>query len=176
MKSGKSYAYLLNPTPATQNPSSSGKPQAPRPPPQRENRETSKDISTLEMTRLLDDHAVKITEFLNKKFKEQERKINQLEGLLNATIAKITILLNHVLHQEVFPSYYCTHQEIQAAISNALSTHLQAIKKPQENGKQTKTQGINSGNSNKPNSGKGSQTQVPPNPSGHSNKKNPNYE
>ena len=138
------------------------------------------------------------TEGLNKKVKEQERKINQLEGLLNATMAKITILLNHGLHQDKgekiksilaldapptptettdgFPSFYCTHQEIQAAISKALSTHLQAIKKPQENGKQTKTQGINSGNSNKPNSGKGSHTQVPPNPSGHSNKKNPNYE
>ena len=90
-------------------------------------------------------------------------------------MSKITILLNHVLHQDQgeniksilaldapptptettdgFPSFYC-HQEIQAAISKALSTHLQAIKKPQENGKQTQTQRINSGNSNKPNSRK----------------------
>ena len=90
------------------------------------------------MTRLLDDHAAKITECLNKKVKEQERKINQLEGLLNAAMSKITILLNNVLHQDQgenikgilaldapsaptkttvgFPSYYCTHQEIQEAV------------------------------------------------------------
>jgi len=173
MKPGKSFASLLNPSHTTQNPSSAGPTRTTRPPPQREPRETSKAISTEEMTKLLDNHAAKITEGLNKKVREQESKIHHLEGLLKAMTAKITILLKHVLHQDQgeniksilsleptqetpkntgeFPSYYCSHQEIQAAISNALSTQLQAIKKPQETGKQNNPNGNNSVNASKTN-------------------------